>query len=267
MTPEEAWQEVSKYAATEVPPESVDPDDLVAAAERTPDHYALVSGPDELADILAHPFASWRVFLHGKQRDIAYRESFSGPVMVSGGAGTGKTVTALHRAAFLSDSGRVLLTTFTRNLSDALEQQLALLDHSAERVDVLNVDRFAHRVVRELTGRQPKIVEPRRFQQMWQDAARGTEFSAAFLQREWEQVVIAHAVTDLAGYLACDRRGRGRGISTGQRHRAWQAIEGVLDGLEKSGQRTHLQIAQQASRLLALNGATHRHLVVDEAQD
>jgi superfamily I DNA/RNA helicase len=91
-----------------------------------------VSGNKELERILEHPFAVWRIFLHPAQRKIAYAPRYAGPAQVTGGAGTGKTVTALHRAAFLAsrasegmfagESGRsVLLTTFTRNLTEALE--------------------------------------------------------------------------------------------------------------------------------------------------
>ena len=70
--------------------------------ERTPGQVTFASGQDELQLILAHPFAAWRTFLHPSQRKIAYRESYSGPAQVTGGPGTGKTVTVLHRAAFLA---------------------------------------------------------------------------------------------------------------------------------------------------------------------
>ena len=49
---------------------------------------------EEVAQFLSHPFAPWRTFLHPSQRKIAYRESYSGPAQVTGGPGTGKTVTA-----------------------------------------------------------------------------------------------------------------------------------------------------------------------------
>lgn len=268
MSTQEAWEEVCRYLPAEAPPELVDPEDLTAAIERTPDQYALVSGPDELADVLAHPFAAWRVFLHGKQRAIAYRPSYSGPVMVSGGAGTGKTVTALHRAAHLSRGGKVLLTTFTRNLSEALAGQLDLLDHVSDNIEVVNVDRLAHRVVREATGRQPSVPEPRALQQLWQAAARDTEFSPVFLQREWEQVILAQDLPDRQAYLTCSRRGRGRGITTAQRERVWEAIATVLDALRRAGQRTHLQVAAEAAGILASRAKPpYRHVVVDEAQD
>ena len=79
MTVQEAWAEVAQLLPAEIPPEVVDPDDLVSAMERTPGQVAFVSGPEELQRILAHPFAAWRTFLHPSQRKIAYKEAFSGP--------------------------------------------------------------------------------------------------------------------------------------------------------------------------------------------
>lgn len=268
MTVEQAWEEVCRHLATETLPDQVDPDDIAAAIERTPDRYALVSGPEELTEVLAHPFAAWRVFLHGKQRTIAYRPSYSGPAMVSGGAGTGKTVTALHRAAFLSAGGTVLLTTFTRNLSEALARQLDVLDHASDNVEVVNVDRFAHRVVREATGRQPDVPAPRDLQRLWQEAAKATEFSPVFLQREWEQVVLAQDLRDRQAYLECTRHGRGRGIGTTQREQVWSAVATVVDELRRTNRRTHLQIAAEAAEILASRDRPpYDHVVVDEAQD
>lgn len=267
-TPEQAWDEVCLQHAAEVPSDRIDQEDVAAAIERTPDRYALVSGPAELADVLEHPFAAWRIFLHGRQRDIAYRPAYAGPAMVSGGAGTGKTVTAVHRAAHLSRTGKVLLTTYTRSLAEALADQLALLDHVAENVEVVNIDRLAHRVVREATGRQPDVPDHRELQRLWQKAAKDTDFSPVFLQREWEQVILAQDLRDRQAYLTCERKGRGRGISAAQRERAWEAIAGVVDHLRRTGQRTHLQVAADATEVLA-TGSTpaYQHAIVDEAQD
>lgn len=268
-TPEQAWDEVCRqHAGVEAPPDRVDQEDVVAAIERTPDRYALVSGPAELAEILEHPFAAWRVFLHSRQRAIAYRPAYAGPAMVSGGAGTGKTVTAVHRAAFLSRTGKVLLTTYTRSLAEALTGQLALLDHVPENVEVINIDRLAHRVVREATGRQPEVPDNRALQRLWQDAAKDTGLSPVFLQREWEQVILAQDLRDRQAYLDCERKGRGRRISNAQRERAWAAIATVVDRLRRAGQRTHLQVAADAAEILATAGtAPYQHAIVDEAQD
>ena len=49
------------------------------------------------------------------------------PARVSGSAGTGKTIVALHRAVFLARAhpdSRVLLTTFSETLANALRQRV-----------------------------------------------------------------------------------------------------------------------------------------------
>ncbi|WFE22640.1 exodeoxyribonuclease V subunit gamma [Solwaraspora sp. WMMD937] len=278
-TPEQVWDEVSAHLPTSAPAEPVDPDDLAAAAARTPDRFHLVSGPAELASILAHPFDAWRVFLHPTQREIAHRPSYAGPALVTGGAGTGKTVTALHRAVFLATRitggpDRLLLTTFTRNLADALDRQLGLLTDDApirDRIDVLNVDRLAYRIVTETLGRQPVIADARTVTRpLWEQAADATggQHSATFLQREWEQVILAQGITEPAGYLAARRHGRGAPLRADQRLAVWEAIRQVTDALRQQDQHTHLQLADQAAKILAERpDRPYRHVIVDEGQD
>jgi hypothetical protein len=189
MTVEQAWTEISQHVPTHASAEPVDTDDVVAAAARTPDRYTFVSGPAELAQILAHPFDAWRIFLHPRQREIAYRPTYAGPALITGGAGTGKTVTALHRAAFLAraDTGRVLLTTYNRGLAEALQRQLAALTDPEvlERVEVINVDRLANHIVAEARG-APTVADSATLNGLWRAAATaaGRDFSVVFLQRE-----------------------------------------------------------------------------------
>jgi superfamily I DNA/RNA helicase len=102
MTVDEAWAEVARLFPVGPPPEQVDQGDLVSAMERSPDRVTFVSEQHDLPFILGRPFAAWRTFLHPAQREIAYLPSYAGPAQVTGGPGTGKTVTVLHRAAFLA---------------------------------------------------------------------------------------------------------------------------------------------------------------------
>jgi hypothetical protein len=84
----------------------------------------------ELRAMLESDFSQWRTFLHPEQRAVAYRERWSGSFRLSGGAGTGKTVVAIHRAALLAGQAggaRVLLTTYTKTLAAHLESDLAQL--------------------------------------------------------------------------------------------------------------------------------------------
>jgi hypothetical protein len=76
-------------------------DDYDAAIRHTRERAIVVNDDRELEDILAGEFNAWRIYLHPKQRDLAYRARFNGPAKVSGGPGTGKTVVALHRTAYL----------------------------------------------------------------------------------------------------------------------------------------------------------------------
>lgn len=275
MSPDEAWAEVSQLLAEEQPPSDIDATDLVAAMERSPDQILFVTGPTELEQLLRHPFANWRVFLHPTQRRIAYRDSYSGPVQVSGGAGTGKTVTALHRARYLAEHGRgrVLFTTFSKTLASTLQDQLAQLVEDSEtrsRIDVVNVDRLANQIVTDRFGRRPRIVGDTERHAYWSNATAqaGSTRGVTFLDREWEQVILAQQIESEADYLACIRSGRGAGLSGPERSRTWQAVEHFTRQLRNDGYWTHLQIAAEAARLLLVDGTDrYQHVIVDEAQD
>ncbi|MFG2015890.1 UvrD-helicase domain-containing protein [Actinomadura geliboluensis] len=267
LSVQQAWEEVAKYLPAEEKPAAVDPDDLVTAMRRTPGQVVFVNGPEELRDILEHPFDTWRIFLHPVQRRVALRPSYSGPAQVTGGAGTGKTVTALHRANFLAGKGgRVLLTTFTRNLSEALEKQLDLLVDDPEvrgRIQVKNVDALSYSIV----GRhhKPGIASADVLEPLWEEAADGTPFSPTFLEREWEQIVLAQGLESEEEYLACTRAGRGVPLGKAQRAVVWRAIGHVVDGLAAEGKSTFHQLANEAAELV--DGPEYDHVVIDEAQD
>lgn len=281
MTADETWSEVAKYLVDGKPPEDIDPNDLAAAAERTPDQYVVASGPEHLAEILSGSFAEWRTFLHPLQHRLAYRESsrapYRGPVLVSGGAGTGKTVTAVHRAAFLAHTTErseqqpdILLTTFSTGLANALERQIATVLPEQElrsRVEVRNIDKLAYEIASS-TGERPRIIKNEALKTWWENAARNHGGpSATFLAREWEQVVLAQNVVTEGDYFRANRRGRGRPIHNTVKRRVWPAIEEVADRLRATGQRTHLQVADEAARILGERGPRYQHAIVDEGQD
>jgi superfamily I DNA/RNA helicase len=295
ITVDEAWTEVARLIPVGTPPEPVDEGDLVSAMERRPDQVTFVSGPQELPLILAHPFAAWRTFLHSSQREIAYRPSYAGPAQVTGGPGTGKTVTVLHRAAFLAalaatspevgqpaaagraprpgpGAAQILVTTFNGNLAEALHTQLGLLIRDAavrSRIEVLNVDRLAYGIVKQARG-HPVIADERVLRTRWAKAAAdaGLAFTPAFGKNEWEQVILAQDLRTEQAYLACPRTGRGRPLTRAQRRQVWQAAQRVTAELAAARESTHLQLANEATHLLRQAGEPcYRHILVDEAQD
>ncbi|MGI5144315.1 UvrD-helicase domain-containing protein [Streptomyces sp. CA-106110] len=273
--PEDVYQDV--VAVRRPVAAGPDPDESLAAAiANTTSRITLVTGPDELADILEKPFAAWRVFLHPSQRRVAYRVSYGGPVQVTGGPGTGKTVVALHRVKHLlmrSADTRVLLTTFTNALAASLRENLSLLldgDQALlDRVDVTTVNAYAHGVVTRLEGKAPLPIGDRDERQLWQRVIKklGLPWTEQFLAQEYRHVVLAQDLKTLDDYRVAVRRGRGSSLSPARREQLWPAVELFEQMLRDQRSTTHLKLCARAADLLASSTPTHDHLVVDEAQD
>lgn len=98
--------------------------------------FRVLTNAEELRQALDYPWDRWAVFLHPAQSALVER-AFSGPARVSGSAGTGKTIVALHRAVHLARAnpeGRVLLTTFSKPLANSLRAKLTTLVPSDDAV-------------------------------------------------------------------------------------------------------------------------------------
>ncbi|MCT9008301.1 UvrD-helicase domain-containing protein [Streptomyces rhizosphaerihabitans] len=284
--------EVLQYLAEKFSPEDVyrdvvsvrrpvdagpDPDESLAVViANTKSRITLVTGPEELSDILEKPFAAWRVFLHPSQRRVAYRVSYGGPVQVTGGPGTGKTVAALHRVKHLltrSPDTRVLLTTFTNALAASLRENLAfLLDNDPallSRVDVTTVNAYAHGVVSRLDGKSPSPIGDRDERLLWQRVIKklGLPWTEQFLAQEYRHVILAQDLRSLDAYRTAVRRGRGSALSSVRREQLWPAVELFDAMLRDQKTTTHLKVCARAAELLAASAPTHDHVVIDEAQD
>ncbi len=84
--------------------------------------FRIMTNVEELERAFEFPWDKWSIFLHPDQKQIVER-GYTGPARVTGSAGTGKTIVAVHRAVFLARSNpdaRVLLTTFSHILANAL---------------------------------------------------------------------------------------------------------------------------------------------------
>ncbi|MDY6869634.1 MAG: 3'-5' exonuclease [Actinomycetota bacterium] len=274
FTPEEVWADLGAQILNEpVDTEDIDTEDIDAAILRSSDRVVLVSGPDELMDVFAYPFATWRVYLHPTQRAVA-DATYRGPARVTGGPGTGKTVVALHRAHMLAQrgDGKVLVTTFTSTLSETLKSGLDMLvdDEKAEsRIEVSHVDRIAHRVFRKSHG-APHLLGAEDEKALWAGLIDelGLTFTPVFLSEEWRQVVLARRISTADAYLAAKRTGRGRALGAAQRAQAWQAIWEFEQALTQQGVWTHETIRREATRLLEASAEKpFRHIIIDEAQD
>ena len=199
IPPEEVREAVAAPAR-----EKVDPADLAAALEHpdTKRRFVTIHTDDELAAMLEAPLDKWRVFLHPSQRRLVTR-SFNGPARVLGGAGTGKTVVAIHRArhlaskVFTTPSDRILFTTYTGNLAENIEATLkTFCGPERERIEVVHLHAWAVRFLRN-QGHDKDIASPDEIESCWKEAVSSsgvTEFDPAFLRKEWEAVVLANGI-------------------------------------------------------------------------
>ena len=261
--------------------EEVDTEDYEAALENpdTQRRFRVVDDELELAEILSAPLEKWRVFLHPSQRRYVEMNA-NGPVRVLGGAGTGKTVVAMHRAKYLVENvfdgpdQRLLFTTFTRNLAADIEENLAKIcsPETLGSIEVVNLDRWVSEFLRR-QGYDYEIDYGRRTEDLWDDAMtlapEEVGLPRSFYREEWEQVIQPHEILELRDYLRVARTGRGTRLSRGQRKEIWPVFEEYLALLNEKRLREPDGAMRDARMLLEKKGEIlpYRSIVVDEAQD
>lgn len=265
----------------------VDPTDFVAALARpnSQRRFRIFDNDDELLRMLNAPLALWRTYLHASQRaSVEWR--VNGPIRILGGAGTGKTVVAMHRARWLvreylkNPDDRVLFTTFTRNLAMDISENL---DHictkeERERIDVINIDAWVSTFLKR-QGRHQTIVyengKDRTIENAWKAADPHVPddvspvFTKEFCREEWRRVVLPQNVRDARAYFAADRTGRGVPLTRKQRMLLWPVFEKVHAELARRDALTSEQAVHEAIALLEEGKQTKRYaaIVIDETQD
>jgi superfamily I DNA/RNA helicase len=276
--PQEAQEALLKLAVGEKPeppvtaPVEADPFAHPDAQRR----FRVLTNIEELQRALDYPWEKWAVFLHPDQLQYVER-SYSGPARISGSAGTGKTVVALHRAVHLARNdpqARILLTTFSKALANALKVKLQHLAGNEPavlaRITVQSITGVAYDLYSRLFG-QPNIASPSLVHTLLTKAAGqddGQKISLPFLAGEWSEVVDAWQIENWEGYRDVSRLGRKTRIGGKQRESLWSIFEQLRAGL---AERKAVTWSGVFGRLAAHYGATEKRpfdfAVVDEAQD
>lgn len=237
--------------------------------------FRAVEGVEELKAALDAPFEKWAVFLHPAQRSAVDRR-WNGPARVSGSAGTGKTIVALHRAVRLAqDAGaQVLLTTFSERLAENLGAKAALLTAPqpgvSDRLHVRAIDQAADEIYASAFG-TPKFAASEQIRaaiDAARDAGLGGPHSTEFLFDEWVEVVDAWGLHDPEAYATVPRIGRRVRLGAAQRASAWQVFAFLRTWLAERGLITRADLyGRLASALAEGLELPFTHFVVDEAQD
>ncbi|WP_193044334.1 3'-5' exonuclease [Mycolicibacterium baixiangningiae] len=295
-----------KHGFTETPIDTKRDEDeeIIKALERPASkmQFAFIEDNDELRRVIeGGDFAAWRIFLHPEQRKYVESDT-SGAFRLSGGAGTGKTVVAIHRARRLAKHNphaRIVLTTYNTALADGLKADVRALDPDvviAEKpgdtgIYVGGVDSLAKAVVdsswsyvnsafQTIFGRSG-VVGPQRTSSVavWRDVAATVQSgldsklaTPGFLESEYVAVVLANRIISLEQYAKVARPGRGVRLNRPQRIAVWNLVEAYRRQSEMDETLSFpevLALAAEALRIRAEAGEGYLadHVIVDEAQD
>lgn len=238
--------------------------------------FRVMKDVEELERALDFPWEKWTVFLHPAQRQLVERD-YSGPARISGSAGTGKTIVALHRAVYLTrqhPDSRILLATFSETLASALATKLQNLISNqprlAERLEILSMTAVGKRLYGAYWGK-PKLATPLQIGQVLLDALKldpGLKIGQRFLLGEWNDLVDAWQLKTWDAYRDVKRLGRKTRLSETQRRAVWVVFEHAQEALKRDGLITHAEMfSRLAEKAAALPYQPFDFVVVDEAQD
>ncbi|MEZ5778865.1 MAG: UvrD-helicase domain-containing protein [Paracoccaceae bacterium] len=270
--PEEAQQALLSAAVGERPEVRVAPEVDPYIHPDAQRRFRIIGDQAELAAALDAPWDDWAVFLHPAQREFVERD-FNGPARVTGSAGTGKTVVALHRAVRLAEKdegARVFVATFNADLAKGLATKIGRLTQHRpdvrDRITVGTLADFARRLAAERLG-HVSVAEPSEVEALLEQAANatGSSIDRDFLKDEWRLIVDAWDVRDAETYRELPRLGRKVRMASSRRDELWAIFAEVRSALETQEKLTEAGLMHRLRREMTPSPFTH--VVVDEAQD
>ncbi|MGQ9851433.1 MAG: 3'-5' exonuclease [Aggregatilineaceae bacterium] len=222
--------------------------------------------------------------------------ALSGPTLVKGGPGSGKSTIALYRVAEIVTklalpgmNPRILFTTYTNALVNASRQLLQqLLGELPEGLEVSTLDNIAMEVVKGASGQEPVMARNADWDAAFSSARtllsgladpvlqrvldRRGPFSESYLKEEIEWIIEGQGLTSLSEYLAAPRTGRQRPLDANLRRAVWQVYEHVCTCFASNGLMSWGQLRSRALAYLEdphwqQEFGSYDYVFVDEAQD
>lgn len=276
--PGEAAEALLKLAAGEKPepPVVADLEDDPFSHPDALRRFRVLTNVEELERALEFPWEKWTVFLHPAQRAFVERD-YGGPARISGSAGTGKTIVALHRAVRLArqqPEARILLTSFSHTLSNVLKIKLDRLvgnePQVQDRIDVHSVPGLGRSLYEEQFD-TAKIVSDETISTLLAEAASQVPdhgFPEQFLLCEWSEVVDAWQLKTWEDYRDVVRLGRKTRVGGKQRELLWAIFAKLRSALEQRGLQTWPDLfTRLADHFATSSELPYDAAVIDEAQD
>ena len=271
--PEDVGERLLKLAAGELvtPPVALSPDQPLIEARDIKRRFFVLDNSDDLMRMLESPLETWIAFLHPSQQQLVTGD-FSGPVKVTGSAGTGKTVVAMHRARHLARQGkRVLLTSYVKTLCENTERNIGLLCTPEEKA-LITVSTVHSQALKLATskGQSLKPVQTSQIQALIEESHfPSCPLDSTMLLTEWETVIQDRGITRWEEYEKASRAGRGFSLSAKGRRQVWPIFERIIKTLEAEGKAEWASICRQAREFVASGvlKSPFDAVVVDELQD
>ncbi|KYF94069.1 hypothetical protein BE17_53430 [Sorangium cellulosum] len=238
--------------------------------------FRVLDSHAELRRALDAPWEQWLVFLHPTQRAVVERK-YKGPARVTGSAGTGKSVVAIHRAAHVlkADPGaRVLLTTFTRTLAVRLGHSADLLlgndTKERRRLEIDHLHKIARDIAAQATGKPVSVLDQDKLGALLETAksrvAPSADTSLAFLKSEWNAIVDPWGIRSWPAYKGVSRAGRATPLGAKQRLSIWKIFEELQRLLAERRLTTWTGLCYMAAERL-VDARPYDHVIADECQD
>lgn len=262
----------------------IDTTDFAAALEtaESKSRFVIINSDEAMTSVLNAPLAQWLVFLHPTQLKLSEGDR-GGPVRVLGGAGTGKTVLAMHRAKWLAENrtaegDQVLLTTFTKNLATDIEGSLRSLcgPETISKIKVQNLDawvssymrakKLEHRIV--YNRQQDPALQAWSFALAVRDTS--LNLSERFYEEELEQVILAQGIISLDQYRMARRKGRSGILNRTKRDAIWPVFEEYRGQLASRNLKEFDDAYREISDMINRDPESRPTLsaiIIDETQD
>lgn len=288
--PQEAWEALYLLCAGEslqdvyntvIQQESVDTSDIKTSLNNSDSQrrFVIITDDEELKDILSYPLDAWRVFLHPAQRKTVSINA-NGPVRVLGGAGTGKTVVAMHRAkwlienVFTKSTDKILFTTYTKNLASDIKENLSTIctTDQLRKIEVVHINAWVSDFLRKRSFKY-SYVTASESRDLWDEAYLlydgDGELSVQFFKDEWTQIIQQQEISTEKAYLKAKRTGRGRSLKVNQRKSLWKVFTEYRQLLDDRLKFEYEDAARAVKHILLQSKdiLPYRSVIVDEAQD
>ncbi len=237
--------------------------------------FVELTDDDALQNIIDQDLDKWQIFLHPSQRKLVDAD-YKGTMKVSGGAGTGKTIAAIHRLKHLCEdaNAKVLFTTYTLALCENLRDLIKKMDINPSRYNLGNIDKVLLQIANEFKVKQGyKVLDylgDNGSLKLWREILETevTSFDEEFLYDEYIYVIVYFGNTDLKQYLLQQRVGRTKALSRKQRMEVWGLIEKYVALKNERKVVDRLELFNEVTKYLNENNIhPYTNVIADEFQD